>query len=63
VLILGASLAHAELHMGLAAIFRRFTFELYETDVTDVVLAHDFFLPCPKLDSKGVRVKVKVVDA
>lgn len=63
VLILCASLAYAELQMGLAAIFRRFTFELYETDVTDVALAHDFFLPCPKLDSKGVRVKVKAVHA
>jgi hypothetical protein len=43
---------------GLAAIFRQFTFELYKADVTDVLLAHDYLLPCPKLDSKGVRVKV-----
>ena len=42
----------------MAAIFRRFTFELYETDVSDVTLAHDYFVPYPKLDSKGVRAKV-----
>ena len=32
--------------------------ELYETDVSDVEMAHDFFNPIPRLDSKGVRVKV-----
>jgi hypothetical protein len=57
------SLAYAELHLGLATIFRRFEFELYETDVSDVQLAHDFFLPSPKLDSEGVRVKVKSINA
>ncbi|EXJ89675.1 hypothetical protein A1O3_02742 [Capronia epimyces CBS 606.96] len=55
---LGINLAHAELYLTLAAVFRTFTFELYETDISDVALAHDFFLPSPKLDSKGVRVKV-----
>ncbi|KIX06391.1 uncharacterized protein Z518_04367 [Rhinocladiella mackenziei CBS 650.93] len=55
---LGINLAHAELYMTLAAVFRNFAFELYETDISDVELAHDFFLPSPKMDSKGVRVKV-----
>ncbi|KIW42127.1 uncharacterized protein PV06_05711 [Exophiala oligosperma] len=55
---LGINLAHAELYMALAGVFRNFNFELYETDSSDVELAHDFFLPSPKLDSKGVRVKV-----
>lgn len=45
--------------MTMAAVFRNFEFELYQTDLTDVELAHDFFLPSPKLDSKGVRVLVK----
>lgn len=44
--------------MVLAAIFRRFTFELYATDVSDVKMVHDFFIPSPKLDSKGVRVRI-----
>ena len=42
-----------------AMIFRRFRLELYETDITDVELKHDLFLPFAKLDSKGVRVRVK----
>lgn len=53
------SIANAELYMTLAGVFRSFEFELYETDISDVELAHDFFLPHPKMDSKGVRVKVK----
>lgn len=52
------SLAYAELYLALAAVFRRFTIELYETDFSDIKLKHDFFMPSPKLDSKGVRVKV-----
>lgn len=56
------SLAYMELFMALGAIFRRFSFEIYETDFSDVELAHDFFLPSPKLDSKGIRVKVKEMD-
>ncbi len=54
-------MAYAELYLVLATMFRRFTFELYETDESDVRLAHDFFLPSPKIDSKGVRVKVLAV--
>jgi hypothetical protein len=54
-----SSLANAELYMTLASVFRNFTFELYKTDITDVELAHDFFLPSPRMDSKGVRVLVK----
>lgn len=53
------SLANAELYMTLAGVFRSFKFDLYQTDISDVELAHDFFLPHPKMDSKGVRVKVR----
>ena len=55
-------MAHAELYMGIASIFRRFDLELYDTDVSDVLLAHDFFLPSPKSDSEGIRVLVKSVE-
>jgi hypothetical protein len=44
-----------------AMIFRRFGLELYETDITDVELKHDFFIPFAKLDSKGVRARVKEI--
>lgn len=52
------SLAYMELYIVLAQIFRRLVLELHSTDESDVELAHDFFLPSPKLDSKGVRVMV-----
>ena len=47
--------------MVFAMIFRRFGLELYETDITDVELKHDLFIPFVKLDSKGVRVRVKEI--
>lgn len=42
----------------LAALFRKNgpQFELYETDKSDVSLAHDFVVPLPKVETKGVRV-------
>ena len=49
--------------MGLAAVFRRFTLELYDTDVSDTVMVYDHFIPTVKLDSKGVRFKVKSIDS
>ena len=42
-------------------IFSRFTFEVFETDISDVEMAHGYLVPYPKWDSKGVRVKVKSV--
>ncbi|KAL4780079.1 cytochrome P450 [Aspergillus varians] len=56
---LGINLAWCELYLVFASFFRYFDFDLYETDSTDVELAHDFFLPFAKLDSKGVRVFVR----
>lgn len=55
---LGINLAHAEIYLTLAAVFRRFELELYETTREDVDLVHDFFNPSPRKDSKGVRVLV-----
>ncbi|KAL4926190.1 cytochrome P450 [Aspergillus undulatus] len=53
---LGLNLAWCELYLVFASLFRFFDFELFETDITDVELAHDFFLPFPRLDSQGIRV-------
>ena len=44
--------------MTLATVFRRFALDLYETDVKDVTMAHDYFIPFPYKESKGVMVKV-----
>jgi len=32
--------------------------DLFETTLDDVVTVHDFFTAVPRLDSKGVRIKV-----
>jgi hypothetical protein len=53
------SLAQAELYITLATVFSRFSFELFETDISDVEMAHAYLVPYPKWISKGVRVKVK----
>jgi hypothetical protein len=55
-------LAYAEIYITLATVFRRFRFELYETDLSDIELAHATQLPYPKRSSKGVRVLVKPAD-
>lgn len=55
---LGMNLAYAEIYMTLAAVFRRFELELYETTREDVDVVHDFVLGMPRLDTKGVRVVV-----
>ena len=56
---LGRDLAHLELYTTLATIFSRFKLELFKTSREDVDAAHDFMVPCPRLDSKGVHIKVK----
>ena len=47
--------------MTLAVLFRPDgpKMDLYETDETDVIPVHDYFLAMPKLDTKGMRVMVK----
>ena len=34
-------------------------FELFETDESDVRQAHNFLIPLPKLDTKGVRILIR----
>lgn len=47
-----------EAYVAIARILRTFELNLYETDISDVRIAHDFFIPTARLDSKGVRVQV-----
>lgn len=58
---LGMQLAYCELYLIMAAMYApgRFNFELYETDISDVEIEHDFFNAFHRLDSKGIRVLVK----
>jgi cytochrome P450 len=72
---LGVNLAHAELYLCTAALFRRYsgpsaskaeikgdetgTIELFETTIDDVAFQRDMFAPYPKEGSKGVRIVLK----
>ncbi|KAL3427893.1 cytochrome P450 [Phlyctema vagabunda] len=55
---LGMNLAYAELYIGLANIVRRVDLRLYETTIKDVECKADLFVPKPRAESKGIRVKV-----
>ncbi|KAI0538394.1 cytochrome protein [Xylaria digitata] len=56
---IGMQLAYAELFVGLATLFRRFDFEVYETGRDDVEVRRDRFVPRPASNSKSVRFLVK----
>lgn len=62
---LGMNLAYAEIFLTIGALLRPggLDFELFETDASDMETVHDFFNPSPRLDSKGLRVRVKNSDA
>ncbi|CAG5152694.1 uncharacterized protein ALTATR162_LOCUS2873 [Alternaria atra] len=56
---LGMNLATSELYIGLAMIWRRFQFDIWDTvETRDVLTNHDCFLGLPDLSSEGVRVRV-----
>jgi len=57
----GMHLAHAQLHIVLANVFRRCELELYETEWRDVGFVRDMFVPMPASDGRGLRVLVKDV--
>ena len=55
----GCSLGYCELYLALAALIRRFEFELYDTRADEVVHPfYDAFVPMPREYAKGVRVRV-----
>jgi cytochrome P450 len=55
---IGRHLANSEMAI-LIAMMARWELELFETDEDDVRFRHDYHVMCPKLGSKGVRVRVK----
>jgi cytochrome P450 len=55
---LGQHLAQAEIYLLLAAIFRNFDMELYQTTFEDIETKHDFFNPQARAGSKYLRVIV-----
>lgn len=55
---LGMNLAQAEIILVIAALFRRFDLELFETSYEDVRIVRDVVAPDASRESKGVRVRV-----
>jgi len=55
---IGQNLATAEIYLASAALVRGLELELFETDRSDVEIVRDAFVGYPKVDSRGVRVKV-----
>lgn len=53
------SLAMAELYITIATVFTRFDFDLFQTDESDVRMAHAYLVPYTKWESKGIRVTVR----
>lgn len=49
------------MYIVLATLFRPngLIMNLFETDESDVESVHDFSLPLPRLDTKGVRITVE----
>ena len=52
------SLAWAELYVGIAELFSRYDFTLYNTNIEDIETGSDQFLPGLKTEN-GVRVTVR----
>lgn len=71
---IGINLAYAELYLLLARLFRIYGsqevrgaqdkgyLEFFETDIDDVRIHSDYFVPLPKKGSKGIRIAVKSWD-
>jgi cytochrome P450 len=55
----GRDLAWLEIKMATAVVMHRFELGLFETTERDVAMAHDFFSPFHRADSKGLRVLVE----
>lgn len=56
---LGQNFAMMELFLGLATVFRRFDFDLFETGEREVRMVSNFFAPFPEKGTAGLRVRVK----
>ncbi|KAL4872418.1 hypothetical protein BDV12DRAFT_183083 [Aspergillus spectabilis] len=56
---LGMHLAYAELYLVLATVFQRYEIQLIGVTRDDIDMAHDFFDPAPKTDSKGLIVRLQ----
>lgn len=56
---LGMHMAYLQINLAVATLFRRFDFNLFETDRSNVDFFQEFLSPRPKPGGLGVRVQVK----
>ncbi|KAL4919202.1 cytochrome P450 [Aspergillus aurantiobrunneus] len=56
---IGMHLARSEILLVISSLLCRMKFELFETTIEDVRVAHEIFIPFVKMDSKGVRLSIK----
>ena len=54
----GISLGLAEIYLTLSTVVRQSDMELFETDSGDATIERDWYVPQPKLGSKGIRALV-----
>ena len=54
----GINLGLAEIYLTLSTVVRQFDMELFETDSRDATMERDWYVPQPKLGSKGIRALV-----
>lgn len=58
---MGIELARAEMYLVVARLVQMFEMELWETGPGNVAFLHDYHVAFPRLDSKGVRVRAKML--
>ena len=50
------------MYTAIATIYTRYHFQLHETDMTDVEMAHAYLVPYVKWGSKGIQATVRRID-
>jgi cytochrome P450 len=56
---IGINLAHCEIYLTMAMLFRRWDMELYDVGDEDIVIAHDYFIGCTPLEGRKLKVILK----
>lgn len=55
---IGLNLGRAEIYMTLAHVVMKFDMELHSTDISDVRMVRDWYVPQARLGSVGVRARI-----
>jgi cytochrome P450 len=55
---IGLNLGSAEIYITLAHVIINFEMELFETDISDIKMVRDWYVPQPKLNSIGIQARI-----